>query len=532
MTVAASDTSLPALERLGRRPWVFLAGVGAWLACLAWLRPLMLPDEGRYAGVAWEMLRSGSHAVPRLDGMPYFHKPPLFYWLAELAYRAAGAHPWTARLPSWLGAWLCCIGFYAFLRRRQGAVAAAASVLVLATMPLFYGAAQFANLDMLVAGLIACCVLAGAETVLRAGEGRPARRMALLAAACAALAVLAKGLIGLVLPGAALLAWMTALRDWRGLRALLWPPAVALFLALAVPWFWLVQSRYPGFADYFFMTQQFRRYAETGYNNAQPFWFYLPVLAGGSVPWFLWAGAGLRRACRDAEDGRALRALMLSWLGVVLVFFSLPASKLVGYVLPALPPLAWLLAQGVRHACKGASARPRRRAHATVAAAAALCAALVVAAAAVEQPDARAAGAVLRERMAPGDTLVSFGTYPFDMPLYARLASSIWVVDDWHDPGIDRHDNWRKELRDAAAFDPGQGARVLLSAAQLRGRACSAPEGTRYWIWGDPGHAAGLGLLDGAEPVLRDGSRALWLFVPGADFRRRSCGETPTTGSQ
>jgi len=529
MTAAASDTSWPALECLVRRPRAFLAGVGAWLACLIWLRPLMLPDEGRYAGVAWEMLRSGSHAVPLLDGMPYFHKPPLFYWLAELAYRAFGAHPWTARLPSWLAAWLACIGLHAFLKRRQDAAAATLAVLVLATLPLFYGAAQFANLDMLVAGLSACCVLAGAETVFRAREGRAARSMALLAAACAALAVLAKGLIGLLLPGAVLLAWMATLRDWRGLKALLWPPAVASFLALAVPWFWLMQSRHPGFADYFFMTQQFRRYAETGYNNTQPFWFYLPVLAAGSLPWSLWAGAGVRRAYWRAEDGRALRGLMLCWLGVVLAFFSLPASKLVGYILPAVPPWAWLLAQAARHAAPGGA---RRRAGATLAASILLCAGIALAAAAVEQPDARAAGAVLRTRMAPGDTLVSFGTYPFDMPLYARLDVPVWVVDDWRDPGIDNHDNWRKELRDAMAFDPRQGARVLVSAAQLRRRICSAPDGARYWIWGDPGHAGGLGLLQGMEPVLRDGSRALWRFAPDPGFRRLRCGETPTTGSR
>ena len=69
---------------------LLLLAAGVWLGWLAWMRPLTLPDEGRYAGVAWEMLRSGSHAVPLLDGMPYFHKPPLYYWMAELCSACSG----------------------------------------------------------------------------------------------------------------------------------------------------------------------------------------------------------------------------------------------------------------------------------------------------------------------------------------------------------------------------------------------------------------------------------------------------------
>lgn len=77
-----------------------MLAIGAWLAALIWYRPLTLPDEGRYAGVAWDMLRAGSHGVPLLDGMPYFHKPPLYYWLSEFFFALFGPHPWLARLPS------------------------------------------------------------------------------------------------------------------------------------------------------------------------------------------------------------------------------------------------------------------------------------------------------------------------------------------------------------------------------------------------------------------------------------------------
>ena len=151
----------------------FLLAIGAWLAALIWYRPLTLPDEGRYAGVAWDMLRAGSHGVPLLDGMPYFHKPPLYYWLSEFFFALFGPHPWLARLPSWMAAWGTSIALYFFVLRHRDRATATMTTLILACMPFFYGGAQFANLDMLVAGMISLCVLAAAETALRAERVRP-----------------------------------------------------------------------------------------------------------------------------------------------------------------------------------------------------------------------------------------------------------------------------------------------------------------------------------------------------------------------
>ncbi|KAG0772151.1 hypothetical protein G6F22_015949 [Rhizopus arrhizus] len=159
---------------------------------------------------------------------------------------------------------------------------------------------------MLVAGMISLCVLASVDTVLRAERGQPYRGMSLAASALAGLAVLAKGLIGLVLPGAILLIWFAWRRRWRGLAALLWLPALLVFAVVAVPWFVLMQLRFPGFYDYFFVYQHFQRFAASGFNNAQPFWFYLPVVAGLSLPWSLWAGGIMRRTFW--QEGHVLQA--------------------------------------------------------------------------------------------------------------------------------------------------------------------------------------------------------------------------------
>ncbi|MHC0510035.1 ArnT family glycosyltransferase [Achromobacter aegrifaciens] len=507
----------------------FLLAIGAWLAFLAWIRPLTLPDEGRYAGVAWDMLRSGSHAVPLLDGMPYFHKPPLYYWLTELSFSVFGVHPWAARVPSWLAAWGAVAALYCFVRRYRDTETAALTVLVLATMPFFYGGAQFANLDMLVAGLITLCVLAAVDTALRVERGQAWRAMGVAAGVLAALAVLAKGLIGLALPGAILLVWLLWERRWRGLAALCWPPALLAFVAVAAPWFLLMQLRYPGFYDYFFVYQHFQRFAASGFNNAQPFWFYLPVIVGLSLPWSLWGGGILRQAFWVGPT-RSLRRLALVWFAVVLVFFSLPQSKLVGYVLPALAPLAFLLAEVIQGARRADAEGTARLVRLSAVLAAGTCVIAVGIAANNARGSAEPLAKVVREQARPDDTFVSLHTYPFDLALYARAARPAWVVDDWRNPEVAVRDNWRKELYDAAQFDPETGGEVLLSPAEFTARLCQAEQGARFWVWGTAADNPTYPPLQGLAPVVSSVKYVMWRVDVDAAFRQRVCGGMPRTG--
>ena len=134
-----------------------------WLSATAWARPLMLPDEGRYAGVAWEMLRSGDWLTPTLDGLPFFHKPPLFYWLTASALSVFGLNEWAARMASIVGASAGAYALYLYVVRYAGLRAARMALLVLLTQLLFFGGSQFANLDMLVAGCIGATILLAAH---------------------------------------------------------------------------------------------------------------------------------------------------------------------------------------------------------------------------------------------------------------------------------------------------------------------------------------------------------------------------------
>jgi 4-amino-4-deoxy-L-arabinose transferase-like glycosyltransferase len=506
-----------------------LLGIGAWFSWLSWMRPLILPDEGRYAGVAWDMYRSGTMAVPLLDGMPYFHKPPLYYWIAEAAYGLFGVNEWAARVPSWLGAWAAVAAVYMFVARYRDPACARVAALVLAVIPFFFAGAQFANMDMLVAGTITLATLAGAAAVLEHEAGRPYGRLMLLTGAFAALALLSKGLIGIVLPVFTLFLWLAALRQWKSMRVLVWPPAIAIFLILGLPWFVLMQTRYPDFFHYFFIYQQFERFSETGFNNVAPFWFYVPVLLGLSLPWALWAGGFLRKRFWALPEGRAIWLLMAVWIVVVVGFFSIPSSKLVGYVLPAVPPLAILLAEVLGRARAASPQGSRRAVVAASAVSVALCVAAAAAGAFYVGHSVRPLIKPYAAQIAPSDTLVALEQFPFDLPFYARTDSVMWVVDDWSNPAFALRDNWRKELADAALFAPAAGHEALVPRAQFKARLCASPPGV-FWIWGSPGDTAHYPVLGTDAPLADNGKQALWRLRVDARFKTDRCAGMPTGG--
>ncbi|HYQ81624.1 MAG TPA: glycosyltransferase family 39 protein, partial [Anaeromyxobacteraceae bacterium] len=266
----------------------------AWFLALTGARPLTVPDEGRYAEVAREMVVTGDWVTPRLDFVPFLDKPPLFYWGAALGFSAFGVHPWTARLvPALMGALGCLLVLLAEGRsrgRRAGVLAAA----VLAANPFYFGASQYVNHDLTVAIWISASLLSLAEALPAEGRWRPGWLLA--GFACAGLAVLAKGLVGVVFPFAIAGAWALATRRWAGLA---WPAlaaGTALLVALVWPWAAAVQAANPDFLHYFVVTQHLQRFAGHGFNNPAGPAFYLAVLAAGMLPWTPLLPAAVGRA--------------------------------------------------------------------------------------------------------------------------------------------------------------------------------------------------------------------------------------------
>lgn len=496
--MSAAPSMLPTLARAR----VALPLLALWLGATAGLRPLLTPDEARYAEVARAMV-SGDRVVPQLDGLPFFHKPPLMYWLDAAAMAVLGPGEWAARFAPMFGAWAMGAALFLALRRWAGPGEALAGLAVLATSMFFYVGGQYANHDMLVAGLITVAVLALARAAERPGQVE--RRWVVAGWAACALAVLAKGLIGVVLPGLVVLPWLLAARRGRDALALLHPAALAVFAAIALPWFVAMQGRFPGFFDYFVVEQHVRRFAESGFNNAQAFWFYFAVLPALTLPWSLALPGAWRVPAADARAA-SMRALAAWWVVAIVGFFSLPSSKLVGYVLPALAPWSLLLAAPV--------ARWRR--WPVLAGLSALACVAVVAALALKAPGShRALARELAARIAPGEAVVMVDEYVYDLPYYARLAEPAIVASRWDDPDLPRHDNWRKELADAGRFDPAAAARRLWPIERLGELPC---QGRVLWFVAGGAHAARVQALPGAQRVAADAGLALWR-VPARDCR-------------
>ena len=501
------------LRSRAQRAGLVLLAIVVWLAATSWLRPLAVPDEGRYVGVAWEMLRSGDWLTPTLDGLPFFHKPPLFYWITGASLATFGMNEWAARVAPLLGATAGALALFSFARRWAGPDSARLSAVVLVTQPLFFIGAQFANLDMLVAGCISVTVLALAHAVLAAQQGAPHRGALALAYLFAALGVLAKGLIGAVLPALVIGAWLLVLRRYRALIGLVWLPGIALFVLVAAPWFAAMQQQFPEFGHYFFVVQHFQRFAQGGFNNAQPAWFYLVVLALLTLPWFAWLAPATRRAYWSDPQQGPVRKLMWVWVAVVAGFFSLPQSKIVGYILPATVPLAFLIGDSVA-ARLGSAPAILRWWKLSAAIAAVACVAAAGYAAVYPQKSLRSLARVLAAQAAPGEPVVFLRDYYFDVAFHAGLRAPVLVVEDWGSPTLARKDNWHNELLHARQFAPPSTPPVLLSPADLSRLHCSAD--TR-WVIGSYKLAGTVQALGRVTEAARSGETVLWRVAGAPD---------------
>jgi 4-amino-4-deoxy-L-arabinose transferase-like glycosyltransferase len=499
-----------------------------WLAITAGLRPLTLPDEGRYGGVVWEMFNSGNWLVPLLDGMPFFHKPPLFYWISACSVKLFGVTEWAIRIPSILAGILSAGGLFLFLRHYRSSMVATLSVVILVTQPIFFAGSQFANLDMLVAGIISLTILSGADALIRL-ENKLFYRLTLARTfVLAALGVLAKGLIGIVLPGAVIFVWLIWRRQWRSSTALFWPLGWVALLSISAPWFLWMQHSFSGFFDYFFVYQHFKRFSETGFNNQMPFWFYVPVVLICALPWSPWIWLTFnKRYWHDPEKG-SLRSLMAIWLVLILVFFSLPSSKLVGYIMPILPPFAYFIADGFAEWIEREQTRAISWFVRTTSVAVATCLVGVIGVSVSESLSAKDLVLSKMRNMKPEDQLVILGKYQYDLAIYSRASRPAWVVDNWSDPKVKKQDNWRKELSDAAQFDRQIAESNLISGTQFTEKFCNYQSGT-VWIWAEKGNTSLVSWLSLESVAGKDKYHELWRFTQDQIRTHPACADLKTS---
>ena len=504
-----------------RKSWLTLAALFLLLVVLAAWRPLAVPDEGRYGEIARWMLQSGDWLIPRLNGIPFFHKPPLLYWLEAAAMAAFGVHVWALRLVPALHAGLMLLAMYLAIRRFAPEAIARRAVWMLGTSLSFLLGGQYVNHDMLVAAWISVAIWYFALAFMQGSK--PHAVLARWGFVACALGVLSKGLIGVALPGLVLLVWLVWTRQLKKVLYLPWVSGLALFGVIAMPWFYLAEQQHPGMLDYMFGTQQVSRFSATTFNNGQPWWFYGLCLLVLLFPWAFFAlnqalaKVGRAQAATDSI-ARSWTSLCWIWVLAIIGFFSIPSSKIIGYALPVMPPLALLAALG----WNAAMARTQLGAPAQGRWFAALCAGSIAIAVGANLAAANytrqygaqdVAQALQAAGAGPSDTVYLLGDYAYDLPFYRQASAPMVVVQDWAEKRQAPGDDWQHELLDGEKFD-AQAARVLQTLDAL------AQADARSWVVARQDAAP-----DGFVPVFK--GRAWTLYRPVIEDSSGSAPESP-----
>lgn len=311
-------------------------------------------DEPRYAQVAHEMLQRHDWITPTLGGKPWLEKPPLYYWQAMVAYSLFGVSDWAARVPSAVDATLLVLACYFFLRRfRPGYELDGA--LIAASCAGITGYARAASTDMPLSAAFGVGMLAW-------WAWRESQVKIYLAMFYAGMAfgTLAKGPVAPFLALLIIVVYAAVARDSRVVTTTFWLPGIVLFCAVTLPWFIAVQMCNPQFFREFILEHNLGRFSKNLYHHTEPFWYYVPVAMLAMLPWTAFALVAIFRNVRERWESRKsqtppavearshLGLFACCWLLAPIAFFSVSQSKLPGYLLPAIPAVAFLLVDYLR----------------------------------------------------------------------------------------------------------------------------------------------------------------------------------------
>lgn len=475
---------------------------GVLLSLFSGSYPFLVPDEARYIEIAREMVASGNYITPHLNGSLFLDKPILFYWCESILIHLFGIREWAMRLlPECLAVIGCLVTYWAgvtLYNRRTGVL----SALMLMSMGFYFFVAHYLNMDLLVAVCVSCALWFFIT------------RKLLLVYVFSGLAFLAKGLIGVVFPIAIIGLWIVFMNQWQLLKKMHIVLGLLIIVAIVMPWIVLIQKQTSLFLYYFFYVQQFSRYLTKNFHQHQPFFFYILVILAGTLPWTLFLFQSFYFFIRDIikdlkNSGKEL--FLLIWVLCILIFFSLPHSKLAGYILPVFPPIAMMIAHYLDVNWNQLATMRSFKSCVVIWSVLALifslmfmyvahhqlwissssiayvyalsslfflsavlsigivfcskdvktffitlfliaCMAEVIAIASIwtyPLHSIKSLALDIRRQIKPNDILVSFDRYYYDLPLY--LGQNVLVVSDWH-LSLDIKDNWRKELGEGILY--------------------------------------------------------------------------------
>jgi len=309
------------------------------------IRPLIIPDETRYAEVPREMMATGNWISPHLAGLRYFEKPVLSYWLNALSLKIFGENAFGARFPSAMAAGISALMLFLLVRRYSvRASSALLTAFMLLTNLEVFALGTFNNLD----GLLAMFLTLAMSFFFFAHQELFLPKKIMYLALCGlfcGLAFMTKGFLALVFPVIAILPFMVWEKRWKELFWITWIPLGAA-VAVVLPWALAVHSREPDFWHYFFWVEHVQRFMSDMPQHPKPFWYFLPVVVIGALPWSAVFPAAVKGLRRVGFKDPFLR-FALCWFVFPFLFFSASAGKLPTYILPCFPPLAIMASIGI-----------------------------------------------------------------------------------------------------------------------------------------------------------------------------------------
>ncbi|WOO40916.1 phospholipid carrier-dependent glycosyltransferase [Rubellicoccus peritrichatus] len=316
--------------------------LGVLYLAMTWTRPLAHPDEGRYVEIPREMVESGDWITPRLNGVLYFYKPPLFYWAEAIAISVGGFNLFALRFWPMAFSLIGILGTYLFARRQFDRITGLMSAGVLGTSLLYFGLGQIILLDMAVSVFMALSLFLF-YAALHEEEKSKRRWLFWAFYVSVALAVLSKGLMGLLIPGAVIFLWFLIFNQWKKLRDLNLITGSLLFLIVALPWHILVGIRNPEWFDFYIVQEHFLRYLTDVSERSKPFWFFLVIMPAGLFPWAFFLPQAIKQGFAGGWKARHQHLdmwFLAVWALFILFFFSISKSKLIPYILPTYPAMA------------------------------------------------------------------------------------------------------------------------------------------------------------------------------------------------
>ena len=324
-------------------------------------RPLLEPDEPRYAEVPREMIATGDWVVPRINGLRYFEKPVMGYWLTAVSLKIFGENDFAVRFPSAMATGITALLIFLVSSACYGRKTPLPWLAVLIYLTSLGVAAigTVAVLDPPLTLFLAAALVAFFLATEEGPHSNSERVLLFVAGIFAGCAFMTKGFLAFVIPVLVIGPFLLQQGRWRDTLRMLWLPLAGAIL-VSLPWALLIHQREPDFWHYFFWNEHVRRFLSHSAQHVEPFWFFVAVLPPMFFPWVLMlpaSMAGLWKTKWVSGPQKRLLVFCLCWFLFPFLFFSASSGKLITYILPCFPPLAILIAMGLMNITENIKAK-------------------------------------------------------------------------------------------------------------------------------------------------------------------------------